>query len=134
VWVGHANEASTSPALFEQGIRAVVQLAVEELPAQPPRELVFGRFPLVDGAGNELLVVRLAIRFVATLIEHDVATLVTCGAGMSRSPAIVAAAISVVRGEGLEECLRLVAEHHPVDVTPSFLADVVRALEHRTPR
>jgi hypothetical protein len=43
---------------------------------------------------------------------------------MSRSPAIAAAALSMVYQQEPDECLKQVAEHHPADVLPGFWTDV----------
>src|SRR5690242_11778923 len=90
LWVGHAGEVQDFRALFEARIQAVVDLAVEESPGRPPHELIFCRFPLVDGAGNDLKILALAIRTSATLLHSQVATLICCSAGVSRAPAIAA--------------------------------------------
>jgi hypothetical protein len=52
LWIGHAGDGRDYRRLLDLGIRAVVQLAVEEPPLQPPRELIYLRFPLRDGADN----------------------------------------------------------------------------------
>ena len=96
IWIGHAGDGRAFRAIFDAGIRAIVQLAVEEPPIQPPRELIYQRYPLLDGEGNDRAVLRLAIEAVAGLMEAVVPTLVCCGAGMSRSPGIAAAALSAV--------------------------------------
>jgi protein-tyrosine phosphatase len=101
VWVGHAGDGRAFRKLFDLGIRAVVQLAAEEPAIQTPRELVYFRFPLMDGTGNDLELLDLAIRSVASLIRKGILTLVCCGAGMSRSPAIVAAALTVHQATAL---------------------------------
>jgi protein-tyrosine phosphatase len=85
LWVGHAEDGRDFRAVFDAGIQAIVQLAAEELPVLPPRDLVYCRFPLLDGGGNDPPLLRLAIRTVAELVRGHVPVLVTCGAGMSRS-------------------------------------------------
>ena len=86
LWLGHARDAQDFKRVFDLGISALVQLAVEEPALQQPRELICCRFPLVDGPGNEIVVLNLAITTLANLLEQKVPTLVTCGAGLSRSP------------------------------------------------
>ena len=61
---------------------------------------------------------------LANLIEKKVPTLVVCGAGQSRSPAIAAAAIAVVFRKPADECLKEVAEHFPADVAPALWDEV----------
>jgi hypothetical protein len=126
LWVAHAGDCRAFRELLDKGIRAIVQLAIEEPPVEPPRELIYCRFPLVDGDDNDADVLSLAISSVAALIRKGIPTLVCCGAGMSRSPAIAAAAISMVEQVEPDECLRRVAEHLRADVSPALWAQVRR--------
>ena len=124
VWVGHGGDGRAFPELFELGIRAVVQLAAEELPIQTPRELVFFRVPLVDGGGNDVKLLDLAVRSVAALLQRGIPALVCCGGGMSRSPVIVAAALAVLHGNDFEGSLKLVTEEGPADFSTVLLTEV----------
>jgi protein-tyrosine phosphatase len=128
LWLGHVGEASDFRRLFDAGIRALVELAEEELPSQPPRELIYCRFPLLDGADNEHELLYLSIHTVANLLERALPTLVCCGTGLSRSPAVAAAAIALVYQEPAEEILKRIAEHHPSDVSPGLWSDITRFL------
>src|SRR6267142_7076321 len=103
LWLGHAGDGRDLRAILDAGIRAVVQLAIEEEPLVLPRELTFCRVPLVDGAGNEEKLLYLAVTAVANLLESRIPTLVCCGGGMSRSPAVAAAALAVVFQDALEQ-------------------------------
>src|SRR5262249_54034838 len=69
----------------------------------------------------------MAINSVAILLRRQVPTLVCCSAGMSRSPAIAAAAISNLSQSRLEDCLQHVAEKHAADISPGLWRDVVRS-------
>lgn len=120
LWIGHAGDGRNNQAILDKEILAIVQLAAEEPPILPPHDLIFYRFPLLDGIGNDPILLDLAIHAVATLHKNRVATLVCCGGGMSRSPAIVAAALSSVEEKPLEECLKIVTESHPADVMPGL--------------
>ncbi|HYW81403.1 MAG TPA: dual specificity protein phosphatase [Thermoguttaceae bacterium] len=128
LWIGHAGDGRDSQTLFDNGIRAVVQLAIEEPPIQPPRELIFHRFPLHDGNGNRTELLQIAITSVAMLIRRGVPTLVCCGAGMSRSPAVVAAALTMVEDTRLDDCLKRVTESHAADVSLGLLAQIEHVL------
>lgn len=120
LWVGHAGDGQDFRHIFDAGIEAVVQVAVEE-PALPlPRELIYCRFPLSDGPGNSKKLLYLALTTVANLLEKNVPTLVCCSAGMSRSPAVAAAALSMVYQQDPDESLKEVAEYHPADVLPGL--------------
>ena len=110
------------------GIGAVVDLAVNEAPATLPRELVYCRFPLVDGSENPRWLLRAAAETVAALLRANVPTLVYCGAGMSRTPAIAAAGLALAIGSSLTEALALVCNTGVADVSPALWADVQSAI------
>jgi hypothetical protein len=128
LWLGHAGDGRGFPGLYEAGIRALVQLAVEEPAIQPPRNLLYFRVPISDGAGNPVDSLALAIRTVADLLSRRVPTLVCCGAGMSRSPCIVAAALAVTLGKSPVEGLEMVVRQGPCDVSPSLWDEVTDLL------
>lgn len=127
LWIGNALEARDARCVMSAGIRAIVDVAMEEPPIPLPRDMIYCRFPLVDGAGNSRECVRAAIGTTVRFVTLQVPTLVTCSAGMSRSPAIVAAALTIIEGVSLEEALRRVTDHQPHDVSASFLMDVAEA-------
>jgi protein-tyrosine phosphatase len=129
VLVGHAADGRAIKELLDQGVRAIVQLAAEEPPIVTPRDLVFCRFPLEDGSGNDADLLSLAITSVAHLVSRGVRTLVCCGAGMSRAPAVVAAALSIVEHRDPGSALKFVTQLHPADVVPGFWKDVCRVVE-----
>jgi protein-tyrosine phosphatase len=131
LWVGHAGDARDFRQVFDRGVKAVVQLAVEEPPLETPRELVYLRFPLVDGPGNRGELLFLAISTVATLIKMHVPTLVCCSAGLSRAPAMAAAGLAMAHGAPPEECLKQVVQHHHVDVSPGLWQEIVGVLSWR---
>ena len=115
--------------ILEAGIESIVQVALEEVALQPPRELTYCRFPIVDAPGNERRLLYLAVVTVANLLEKNVPTLVCCGSGMSRSPVIAAAALAMVQQEEPEDCLRQIAEHHPHDVTAGLWIEVKKMFD-----
>jgi protein-tyrosine phosphatase len=127
LYLGNALDARDLRRLYELEIAAVVDLALEEKPAALGREIVYCRLPLTDGAGNSLDVMRLAIETVRALIRSQTPTLVACGAGMSRSPAIVAAALAGIEGRDSDECLEQLVREGPHDVSPRLWADVRQA-------
>jgi hypothetical protein len=128
LWVGHADEGRDYRVVFDSGIEALVQLAAEEKPPQPPRELVCCHFPLVDGTGNRSALLLLAIRTLAELLKMRMPTLVSSGAGASRAPAVAAAALALIHHEPIEECLRRIVVCHPSDVSPGFWSEVTGVL------
>lgn len=126
LWLGHAGDVRDVRGLFAAGVEAVVDLAAEEPAAGLPRSLVCVRVPLADGPGNPAWALRLAVGTIADLITAGVPTLVGCSGGMSRTPAVVAAALAR-DGLSFADALALVTAAGPADVSPGLLADV-RAL------
>ncbi len=124
LWLGHAGDAGNVRPLFDAGVKAVVDLAVEEPPSRPPRELIACRFPLVDGAGNDPDTLLLAVRTIATLIQTQVPTLVCCGVGVSRAPAITAAALSLVQRLTPAQALERLAQQYPCDVNTALWEEI----------
>lgn len=120
LWLGNAGDARSPDCLLQAGIVAVVNLAAEEPPPVLPRTTTYCHFPIVDGAPDDQATLRLAIQTVVSLLKNQVPTLVYCGSGMSRSPAVVATALAIVQGGSPEERLREVVAGHPHDVSPQF--------------
>ena len=129
LWIGHAGDGRDIRKCHAHKIRAIVQLAMEEPPIKASRENIFLRFPLLDGSGNAADLLTLAIDAVADLIEKRIPTLVCCGGGMSRSPAIAAAALAITTRSDFEDCLTNVLESQPADVSTSLLEEVRAVLK-----
>ena len=132
LWLGHAGDVRDARAILSADIEAVVDLASNEPPAALPRSLISCRLPLIDGAGNPPWLLRLAVQLVADLLRQRIPTLVGCSAGMSRSPIIVAAALSQIEGHSLEDALAHVVHTAPADVSPALWHDVQTALTSST--
>jgi hypothetical protein len=130
LWIGTARDARDIKGVLDAGIEAVVDLAIMSEPVAPTRELVYLRFPLLDGEGNPLWLIALAAHSVANLLWYGVPTLVACDGGMSRSLAVSALAVcSVSPPVSLDEVLRQLASTGPADVHPALWADVKRSVE-----
>jgi hypothetical protein len=128
LWLGHEGDGRDFRRLFGAGIQALVQLAIEVLPPQPPRELIYLRFPLYDGPGNDPDLLALTINTLAGLLRAGTPSLVCCSAGMRRTPAIAAVALSRAHGQPPEEWLKRIARQHPTDVSPTFWSDVRKVI------
>jgi protein-tyrosine phosphatase len=102
---------------------------MEEPPIQFPRDIVYCRIPLVDGSGNRPEIIRAAVELTASFIDSRVPTLVACGAGMSRSPIIVAAALAKVDGRSLEQALDDITLGVAHDVSTSLWAEIKSVCE-----
>lgn len=129
LWIGHAGHVRNLRTVLDVGITALVDLALNEPVPQIPRDLIYCRFPLIDGVGNEPRLLRAAVHITADLLRLMVPTLIFCSAGSSRSPVISAAAISVVSRRSPTVCLAEVARSIPHDVSPGLWADVVAVLD-----
>jgi hypothetical protein len=127
LWVGHAGDGRDYRRVIDTGIQAIVQLAVEEPPLQPPRDLIYCRFPLVDGSGNPAELLAVSLRTVVGFLKAGVPTLLCCGAGMSRSPAMAAMSIAMFSQRTPQECLELVAQQHPADLSPGLWNEMMQA-------
>ena len=64
LWLGHSGDHRDFRPVLDLGVQALVELALEEPPAHPPRELIYCRLPLLDGVGNEEGLLHLAISTV----------------------------------------------------------------------
>jgi protein-tyrosine phosphatase len=120
LWIGTARDARDIKSVLDAGIEAIVDLAMEEPPISPTRELVYLRFPLLDGEGNPTWLLRMAMDAVEELVGSGVQTLVACGAGMSRSPAIAAMVMSQFMGVEPSEVLATLRAGGPCDVSPGL--------------
>jgi protein-tyrosine phosphatase len=128
LWIGTGLDARDVRRLHELEIEAVVDVALEEPAAQLSRDIIYLRFPLTDGAANDCRVLRLAIQTVGELVRNEIPTLVACGAGMSRSPAVVAAALSHLQSRPPDDCLVELTTGNPCDISPPLWSDVRRAV------
>jgi protein-tyrosine phosphatase len=90
---------------------------MEEPVLQAPRELVYCRIPLVDGGDNRPASLTLAVSTVCSLLRMRIPTLVCCSGGMSRAPAVAAAALALTEGAEPDQCLQRIVTGHPHDVS-----------------
>lgn len=124
LWTGNARDARDARGLIDGGISAIVDLAYEELPAQLPRQLVYCRFPIVDGAGNDPLLLRLALLTTVELLRSGTPAIVACSAGMSRSPMIAICALAVHVDQSPESVLAVVNEKSSFELHGDLWTDV----------
>jgi protein-tyrosine phosphatase len=132
LWIGHAGDSRAFEQLFAAGVQAVVQVAAEELPPAMPRDLIFCHFPMLDGAGNRPEVLSLTLSTIIAFLRLQIPTLVCCGAGMSRSPALAAAALAVVHNESAGEWLERITTHHASDVSPGLWNQIIELIPSLT--
>jgi hypothetical protein len=128
LWVGTARDARDIKGVLDAGIEAIVDLAMLCEPVTPPRELVYLRFPLVDGGDNPPWQLTAAVQAVAGLLKLGAPTLVACDGGMSRSIVIASAALWFLMPlkTSLDDVLAALAASGPCDVQPRLWTDVKR--------
>ena len=80
-------------------------------------------------SANSLGRIELAVTTICNLIQSETPTLVSCSAGMSRSPAFVAAALSRLSGISIDDALVRISETGPCDVAPVLLAEISQHVE-----
>ena len=128
LYLGNALDARDPRKLFDQEIQAVVDVAWDEPPASLPRDLIYCRFPLVDGEGNAPALLTACIENTVGLLRVDFRTLVSCSAGMSRSPTIAAFALAGLLSIAPEEALARVAAVRTLELHPRLWASVLSAM------
>ncbi|MEO8268463.1 MAG: protein phosphatase [Aureliella sp.] len=124
LWLGHALDAREPRALYDAGIKAVVDLAFAESPAVLPRDFIYCRFPLLDGGGNEPAVLRLALQTIVNLLDARLPTLVACSVGMSRSPTLAAFALSAHLHSKPKEVVLRISELKSLEINGALWNDV----------
>lgn len=129
LWIGGAGDIADPKSLHEAGITAVLHLAASTLPSALSREIVYCRVPLIDGAENSPERLKFAIETGVSLLAQQVPTLIACSAGMSRSPSISAAVLSVIRQIPPDDALRELLKGAPADVSPGLWEAVKQVAE-----
>ncbi len=127
LWGGHAMDVRSPQAIFQAGVRCVVDLAYEEPTAKLPRQLIYCRFPLNDGGGNEPPVVRQALRTCCDFLSSNMPTLVACSAGMSRSPTIAAFALAHFTQQSPELWIEKISAQKGLELKPELWKQVAAA-------
>lgn len=125
LWIGTARDARDIKLVLDKGIEAIIDLALEERPISPTREVVYLRFPLLDGVGNPPWLFRTALNALEKLMKCGVQTLVACSMGMSRSPALVAVAIAQSMNIEPAEALVSLGNEGRYDVSPGLWQELL---------
>jgi protein-tyrosine phosphatase len=129
LWIGHIGDARDVRNVLNLGVEAVVDLACNELPVEVPRDIIYLRVPIVDGSGNSPEILKLAVETTARLIDCGIASFVYCSVGLSRTPAIVAAAMASANHSDLDESLKMLSERMSHDVLPGLWNEVKAACD-----
>lgn len=124
LWLGHAIDVREPGPLFDAGISAVVDIAFEEPPAQLPRQLIYCRFPLNDGGGNDPSVLLQTVQTLVDLLDSGTRTIVACSAGMSRSPTIAAFALAAHLSHEPDDVIARIADVKSLELKGALWNDV----------
>ncbi|MDA1231489.1 MAG: hypothetical protein O2856_12000 [Planctomycetota bacterium] len=133
LWIGNAHDARDVRGVLAFGIGVVIDLAIEEPPIHFPRDLVYCRFPLLDGEGNSPALLQSAIDTTANFVNARQPTLVACSGGMSRSPIIVSAVLAEIEPLQLCAAVERVTATGPCDFSPGLWNDVRRLFNQKMP-
>ena len=126
LYIGDAISARDLKQIYDHDIAAVLDLAGNEPPAVLGRDIIYCRFPLADDDSNDDAIVSAAIICLRSLMDRQIRTLVACSAGMSRSPLVAAAAVSLWCHDSLSDCLARITTNAPHDVSPTLYSSVNR--------
>jgi hypothetical protein len=124
LWLGNAADLRDAESILQNGIQAVVNLAIEQMMPTLPRTLICCHFPIMDSEQSSPTPLRSAIETVVLFLRRGIPSLVCCSAGMSRSPAVIAGALSLYEGGTPDDRLRQIALGYPHDVSPQLWQDV----------
>lgn len=124
LWIGNAHEARDIKSVLAAEIQVVIDLAIDETAIQFPRDIVYCRFPLLDGEGNSAAILRSAIETATNFARAGHRTLVACSGGISRSPAIVSAVLARIGSISCGEAIQQVAATGPCDISPGLWNDI----------
>lgn len=127
LWLGNASDLEDVRAVLGCGVTAVIDLATEIVPPRFPRTINYCRFALTDDGTNQLAAIRAAVFTTAAFLEGGSVTAVCCNAGMNRSPAIAAFAMSRGNGRLPADNLRTISKCKHVDVHPGFWNQIAQA-------
>jgi protein-tyrosine phosphatase len=128
LWLGNSGDLGNTANVLQAGIQAVIDLAVEQLMPSFPRTIMYCHFPVMDGQQELPAALQAAIETVAIMLRARIPTLVCCSAGMSRSPAVAAAALSIAAGGTPDDRLREIVRGQPHDVSPGLWDEVHKAV------
>ena len=123
VAIGNYLEAQDTVLLKQHAFRSVVSLD-GTLVAQHAEQFQLSEiasYRLIDGAGNDLRLFRLAIGDLRRLVRLHSPVLVQCHAGRSRSAAIVAGYLMSAHQLDTETAIAAVAAKREINITPALV-------------
>ena len=133
LWIGHAFDVREPRPLFDVGIKAVIDVAYEEPPAQIPRQLIYCRIPLNDGGGNHPNALLQTLRTATGLLESNTRTIIACSAGMSRSPTVAAFSLAYHLSVDPDDVITRISAIKSLELKPELWAEVLAAFKKMKP-
>ncbi len=128
--IGNVLDARNPKLLCAAEIEAVVDLAADEPPAfRMPRDMIYVRIPLVDGGANSAESLFVVVSTIASLLSAEIRTIVCCAAGLSRSPAVAAAALALATNQKLEAALLQVNPSGSCQVNSDVIESILEVFE-----
>jgi protein tyrosine phosphatase (PTP) superfamily phosphohydrolase (DUF442 family) len=117
--IGNYLEAQDAELLRHHGFQSVLSLDGSLTSGDAGRlgVAVVVAFRLVDGAGNDPRVLKMAIEALGDLVRSDAPVLVHCHAGRSRSVVVVAGYLANTQGLDPEEGIARVTAKREANVT-----------------
>jgi hypothetical protein len=117
--IGNYLEAQNTELLRHHGFRSVLSLdgSLTSDDAGRLGVAVVVAFRLVDGAGNDPRVLKMAIEALGDLVGSNAPVLVHCHAGRSRSVVVVAGHLANTQGVDAEEGIARVTARREANVT-----------------
>ena len=123
LWLGDVQDAGRPDELRARGVTRIVSLIDAELDEPYPETVRVTRHPLTDGQAAEWAPFAAATDTVRGALDADESVLCHCSAGISRSGAVVAAALAVRHDESFDAGLeRVVAAKPNVNPHPALRA------------
>ncbi|MFO0924334.1 MAG: hypothetical protein U0905_17805 [Pirellulales bacterium] len=109
--------------LYDNGIRAVVDLAINEKPAELGRELICCRFPINDGDGNPDWLIAIAIKLLFRWFDMRSGRLWLVARALSH---FHRSRRQCLRIAIFDECLMELIDDAPNDVSPILWTHIKR--------
>ena len=128
LWVANASDLRDIATVLNAGVTAIVDLAIEEPVPAIPRTLNYCRFVLTDDGENDPGILRTTILTTTEFLIGDHHVAIGCSAGVSRSIAIAAAAVSRVSGQTPREALEVISNVKHPDINPALWNQILQVL------
>lgn len=126
IFIGNADDARSLHHHRVSGVTCVLNCARDfDYIIQSTLPFKVG---LIDGPGNQKILLKVAVELLDTLIKSENRVLVHCIAGISRSPTVVATYLSWKTGISLEEAVKAIQNVRPGALPKSELIDLARGV------